>query len=59
MNKDQVKGTAEKEKEKLNEGVDEMTGDTVQQVKGQVQQGAGEARKQYGDAKEEVKRSRP
>jgi uncharacterized protein YjbJ (UPF0337 family) len=33
-----------------------MTGDTAQQVKGQVQQGAGEARKQYGDLKEEVKK---
>jgi uncharacterized protein YjbJ (UPF0337 family) len=59
MNKDQVKGTAEKAKGKINEGVGKMTGDTGQQVKGQVQQGAGEARKQYGDAKEEVKKGQP
>ena len=46
MNKDQVKGTAEKVKGKANEAVGKMTGDKAQQAKGQLQQGAGEARKQ-------------
>ncbi len=36
-----------------------MTGDTAQEIKGDVQQGAGEVRKEYGDAKEEVKKNQP
>jgi uncharacterized protein YjbJ (UPF0337 family) len=59
MNKDQVKGTAEKVKGKVNKAVGSATGDTAQELKGQVQQGAGEARKQYGDVKEDVKKSQP
>jgi uncharacterized protein YjbJ (UPF0337 family) len=34
------------------------TGDPAQQAKGNVQQGAGEVRKAYGDAKEDVKKDR-
>jgi uncharacterized protein YjbJ (UPF0337 family) len=55
MNKDQVKGTAEKVKGKVNEAVGNATDDAAQKAKGQLQQGAGEARKQYGDLKEDVK----
>ncbi|HTI17205.1 MAG TPA: CsbD family protein [Trinickia sp.] len=58
MNKDQVKGVAEKAKGKVNEGVGKATGDQAQQAKGNVQQGAGEARKTYGDVKEDVKKTR-
>lgn len=55
MNKDQVKGTAEKVKGKVNEAVGRGTGDRKQEVKGDVQQAAGEARKKAGDVKEAVK----
>ncbi len=37
MNKDQVKGTAEKVKDKANEAMGKVTADTGQQIKGQVQ----------------------
>src|SRR5258706_15607849 len=55
MNKDQVKGVAEKVKGKVNETVGKTTGNKTQELKGDVQQGAGEVRKAYGDAKEEAK----
>jgi uncharacterized protein YjbJ (UPF0337 family) len=55
MNKDQVRGTAEKVKGKVNEAIGRATGDRKQEVKGDVQQGAGEARKRAGDVKEAVK----
>jgi uncharacterized protein YjbJ (UPF0337 family) len=55
MNKDQVKGTAEKVKGKVNEAVGHATGNTKQEVKGDVQHAAGEARKKAGDVKEAVK----
>jgi uncharacterized protein YjbJ (UPF0337 family) len=53
MNKDQVKGTAEKVKGKVNEAVGNATDDPAQKAKGQVQQGVGEAQKQYGGRREE------
>jgi hypothetical protein len=40
MNKDQVKGTAEKVKGKINETVGRATGNTKQEVKGDIQQTA-------------------
>ena len=55
MNKDQVKGTAEKVKGKVNEAVGHATGNRKQEVKGDVQQAAGEARKKAGDVEEAVK----
>jgi uncharacterized protein YjbJ (UPF0337 family) len=55
MNKDQVKGTAEKVKGKVNETIGRATGDRKQEVKGDVQQAVGEARKKAGDVKEAVK----
>jgi uncharacterized protein YjbJ (UPF0337 family) len=55
MNKDQVKGVAEKAKGKVNEVVGRATGDTKQEVKGNVQQAVGEVQKKYGDAKEAIK----
>ncbi len=57
MNKDQVKGTAEKVKGKVNEAIGRATDDTKQEVKGDIQQAAGQARKNLGDAKETVKKS--
>jgi uncharacterized protein YjbJ (UPF0337 family) len=55
MNKDQVKGTAEKVKGKVNETIGRATGDRKQEVKGGVQQAVGEARKKAGDVEEAVK----
>ena len=57
MNKDQVKGTAEKVKGKINEAIGRATGNTKQEVKGDIQQAAGQARKNLGDAKETVKKA--
>ncbi|MBJ7264641.1 MAG: CsbD family protein [Burkholderiaceae bacterium] len=57
MNKDQVAGTAEKLKGKVNEAVGTATNDPAQQVKGNVQQAKGEAQKQFGNAREDVKKS--
>lgn len=55
MNKDQVKGTGEKVKGKVNETIGRATGDKQQEVKGDAQQVIGEARKQAGNVKEAVK----
>ncbi len=57
MNKDQVKGTAEKVKGKVNKAIGRATGDTKQEIKGNVQEAAGQARKNLGDIKEAVKKS--
>ena len=57
MNKDQVKGTAEKVKGKINEAIGRATGNTKQEVKGDIQQTAGQARKKLGDAKQAIKKS--
>lgn len=57
MNKDQVKGTAEKVRGKVNEAIGRATGDTKQEVKGDIQQAAGQARKNLGDAKETLKKA--
>ncbi|RKP55752.1 CsbD family protein [Pararobbsia silviterrae] len=55
MNKDHVKGEAEKLKGKVNEAVGKMRGDTAQELKGDLQQGAGEARKRVGDVKDALR----
>jgi len=55
MNKDQAKGMAEKVKGKVNETIGRATGDRKQEVKGDIQQAAGETRKKAGDVKEAVK----
>lgn len=55
MNKDQVKGVAEKVKGKVNETIGRATGDRKQEVQGDVQQAAGEPRKKAGDVKKAVK----
>lgn len=57
MNKDQMKGTAENLKGKVNEAVGKATGDKSREMKGDLQQGAGEARKAYGDAKEQANKA--
>ena len=59
MNKDQVKGTAEKVKGKVNEAVGNATDDPAQKAKGQVQQGVGEAQMQYRRLNDDAKKSKP
>ncbi|WP_430228927.1 CsbD family protein [Paraburkholderia tropica] len=55
MNKDQVKGTAEKLKGKVNEAVGRATHNPQRELKGDMQQAAGQARKNVGDLKEAAK----
>ncbi|QGZ63209.1 CsbD family protein [Paraburkholderia acidisoli] len=57
MNKDQVKGTAEKMKGKVNEAVGRATDNPARELKGDLQQEAGQARKNVGDMKEAAKDS--
>lgn len=59
MNKDQLEGVGKKVKGKVNELVGKATGNTTQQIKGELQQGAGEVQKQYGNVKEDLKKGRP
>lgn len=55
MNKDHVKGTAEKVKGKVNEAVGRATNDPEQELKGDLQQAHGESRKTAGDIKDAQK----
>ncbi|MGF6937060.1 uncharacterized protein YjbJ (UPF0337 family) [Paraburkholderia sp. UCT70] len=55
MNKDQVKGVAQKMKGKVNEAMGKVTGRPARELKGDVEQAAGQARKDVGDAKEAAK----
>jgi uncharacterized protein YjbJ (UPF0337 family) len=55
MNKDHLKGEAEKLKGKANEVAGKVTGDKARELKGDLQQGAGEMRKKVGDAKDAAK----
>jgi uncharacterized protein YjbJ (UPF0337 family) len=58
MNKDQVKGTAEKVKGKVNEAVGKATNNPARELKDDVQQEAGQTRKGVGDVKEAAKDSK-
>jgi uncharacterized protein YjbJ (UPF0337 family) len=55
MNKDQVKGVAEKAKGKVNEVAGKATGNVGREMKGDIQQGMGQARKDMGDMREDAK----
>jgi uncharacterized protein YjbJ (UPF0337 family) len=55
MNKDQVKGVAEKAKGKINEAAGKATGNVAREMKGDIQQDMGQARKNMGDAREAAK----
>ena len=57
MNKDQVKGTAQKVKGKLNEAVGKATGDRSQEFRGDLQQVAGSIRQSFGNAKARVRKT--
>jgi uncharacterized protein YjbJ (UPF0337 family) len=55
MNKEQVKGVAQKMKGKFNEAMGKVTGRPARELKGDVEQAAGQARKDVGDAREAAK----
>jgi uncharacterized protein YjbJ (UPF0337 family) len=55
MNKDQAKGVAEKAKGKVNEAVGKVTGNPARELKGDLQQEAGQTRKDIGDMEEAAK----
>lgn len=57
MNKDQVKGTAQKVKGKLNEAVGKATGNRSQEFRGDLQQVAGSIRQSFGNAKARVRKT--
>jgi uncharacterized protein YjbJ (UPF0337 family) len=56
MNRDQLKGVAQQVKGKVNEIVGKATGNRTQQLKGDLQQAAGTARKAFGDGKQKIRR---
>jgi len=57
MDKEHVKGAADKVSGAIKEGIGKATGDSSMQVKGKIDQAKGEAREKLGDAKDAVKRS--
>ena len=56
MNRDQIKGVAQQVKGKVNEVVGKVTGNHTRQLKGDLQQATGTARKAFGDGKEKIRR---
>ncbi|MEI6002247.1 CsbD family protein [Paraburkholderia bengalensis] len=56
MNRNQMRGVAQQIKGKLNEIVGKATGNRTQQIKGDLQQAAGTARKALGDGKQKLRR---
>ncbi|MDR7009894.1 CsbD family protein [Paraburkholderia strydomiana] len=55
MNKDQVKGVAQKMRGKVNEAMGKVMGRPSRELKSDVEQAAGAARKNVGDAREAAK----
>ena len=58
MNKDQVKGRLEEAKGKVKEATGKLVGNKRLEAEGDVEQIAGKVQKTYGDAKEQVKKTR-
>ena len=58
MNKDQFKGRVEEAKGRVKEVVGKAVGNKRVEAEGDVDQVAGKVQKTYGDAKNEVKKSR-
>ena len=56
MNRDQIKGVTQQVKGKVNEVVGKVTGNRTQQLKGDLQQATGTARKAFGDGKEKIRK---
>ena len=57
MDKEHVKGAADKASGAIKEGIGKATGDSSMQAKGKIDKAKGEARETLGDAKDAVKRS--
>lgn len=57
MNKDQVKGSADKAKGKAKETGGKALGNERMEGEGKMEKAGGKARSGYGDAKENIKRS--
>ncbi|HEV7915585.1 MAG TPA: CsbD family protein [Albitalea sp.] len=57
MNKDQLKGRADRAKGKAKEGAGSLTGNARLESEGKVDQVKGKAQAEVGDAKEKVKRT--
>ncbi len=55
MNKDQLKGVAQQGKGKVKEATGDLTGKKNLEREGEADQVKGNVRKNYGDAKENVK----
>jgi uncharacterized protein YjbJ (UPF0337 family) len=58
MNKDQIKGRAEEVKGKVKEVAGNVVGNKRVEAEGDAEQVAGKVQKTFGDAKNEVKKSR-
>jgi uncharacterized protein YjbJ (UPF0337 family) len=56
MDKEHVKGAADKVSGAMKEGVGKATGDTSMQAKGKLDKAKGEAREFIGDAKDAARR---
>ena len=58
MDKEHVKGAADKASGAINEGIGKATGDSSMQAKGKIDKAKGEARETLGDAKDALKKDR-
>jgi len=56
MDKEHVKGAADKASGAVKEGIGKATGDKSMEVKGKLDKAKGEAREALGDAKDEMKK---
>jgi uncharacterized protein YjbJ (UPF0337 family) len=57
MDKEHIKGAADKTSGAIKEGIGKATGDTSMQVKGKMDQAKGDVHNALGDAKDAVKRA--
>ena len=57
MNKEHVKGAADKAKGAIKDAAGKMTGDKQMQAEGKVDKAKGAAREAMGDAKDAVRRA--
>ncbi len=55
MDKEHVKGAADKASGKIKEGIGNLTGDASLKAKGKIDQAKGEAREALGDVKDALK----
>lgn len=58
MDKEHVKGAADKASGAIKEGIGKETGDSSMQAKGKIDKAKGEAREALGDAKDALKKDR-